>query len=102
MITMTSLGWWSFGVASALVPSVVAVLVLFLHARRFPPVRGSSDAQLPGYVRTWQCSDCLQLWESRVTQCPACRGTAIRLVRGPWSKRHIELYPPSEKREHEG
>lgn len=102
MIAATSLWWYAFGVATALVPSVVTVLILVLYSRRFPPARESSDADSLGYRRTWQCGDCLNLWVEHWVRCPHCSGTNPRLVPGPWSKRHIELYAPNEHRKAAG
>ena len=102
MIAMTWLGWYAFGAVSALVPSVVVVLILFLHARRFPPVRESSEPDSVGLSQTWQCEDCLNLWVEHVVRCPLCSGTNLRLVPGPWSKRHLEPHAPNKQRKAAG
>lgn len=102
MITTTSLWWYAFGVATALVPSVVTVVILFVHLRRSPPARKSNDGDSVGHGQTWQCADCRQLFEVIVYPCPRCNSTKPRRLYRPSSARRIESDAPNEQRKAPG
>ena len=61
MIAMTPLGWISSGVAAALVPSVVVVLILVLHASRRSRVDPSRAQTNNNVLYLCACVECGQL-----------------------------------------